>query len=79
MPLHQQVMIIFVAVNGYLDDMPIEQVKPFEEGFHKFMDEKYPDVGHSIAEELTVSDNVEETLKKGIEQYKAAFTQSVSA
>jgi F-type H+-transporting ATPase subunit alpha len=78
MALNQQVMIIYVAVNGYLDDMAIELVKPFEEGFLKFMDEKYPDVGHTIAEELVVSDTCEEKLMKGVEQYKAEFLQSVN-
>jgi F-type H+-transporting ATPase subunit alpha len=72
-------MIIYVAVNGYLDDMPIEQVKSFEEGFHKFMDEKYPDVGHTIAEELSISDSVEEKLMSAVEKYKAEFLQSVKA
>jgi len=79
MPLHQQVMIIYVAVNGYLDDLPVEKVKPFEEGFHKFMDEKYPDVGHAIMEEKDISESTEEKLKKAIEEYKAEFVRGMSS
>ncbi len=79
MQLHQQVMIIYVAVNGYLDNLPLEKIKPFEEGFHKFMDEKYPDVGHTIAESKDLSESTEEKLKKAIEEYKAAFVQETQS
>ncbi len=75
MPLHQQVMIIYCAVGGYLDNLPLEAVKPFEEGFHKFMEEKYPDVGHAIAHTKLLEPNVEEKLKKAIEEYKAEFVK----
>ncbi len=79
MELHQQVMIIYVAVNGYLDDLPVEQVKPFEEAFHKFMDEKYPDVGHTIADKKELPENIEETLRKGIEEFKAQFVETIKS
>ncbi len=33
MPVEEQVAVIYAAVNGYLDDIPVEQVRAFEQGF----------------------------------------------
>ncbi|HPP74763.1 MAG TPA: F0F1 ATP synthase subunit alpha, partial [Armatimonadota bacterium] len=48
MPVQDQVMIIYIATNGYLDDVPLNKVREFELGFYKFMHEKYAVVGHKI-------------------------------
>jgi F-type H+-transporting ATPase subunit alpha len=77
MPLPQQIMIIYVAVNGYLDDLDIEVVKQFEEGFHAFMDEKYPDVCHTIMQKKDLTEDVETKLKAAIEEYKADFVSKL--
>jgi len=73
MPVEHQVMIIYAANNGYLDDIPIEAVKKFETGFHQFMDEKYPDVGRQIAKTREITQNNEVVLKKAIEEFRAIF------
>ncbi len=48
MSLAHQVAIIYVGGQGHLDELPLNQVKAFEEAFHAFLDEKYPDVIHEI-------------------------------
>ena len=55
MSLAHQVAIIYVAGQGHLDALPVAQVRPFEDAFHKFLDEQYPDIIHDIesAKELT--------------------------
>ncbi len=73
MPVEQQVMIIYAATQGYLDDMPIESVKPFEQGFHAFIDEKYADLRHKIAETKQLDEALEKTLTAAIKEYKAKF------
>jgi F-type H+-transporting ATPase subunit alpha len=73
MPIERQVMIIFVATQGYLDDMPVSAVKPFEQEFYQFVDEKYPDVAYQIRETKDVDTKVEAELVKAIKEFKAAF------
>ncbi|MCC6442057.1 MAG: F0F1 ATP synthase subunit alpha [Armatimonadetes bacterium] len=79
MPVEQQVMIIYVAVNGHLDDLPLEAVKPFEAGFHTFMADKYPDVGLTIKRTGDLSKETEENLIRGVREYKAQFVQGTGA
>jgi F-type H+-transporting ATPase subunit alpha len=74
MALEDQVMIIYFATNGYLDDLPMSKVKLCESKFYEFMREKYPDVGHKIAKTGDLDDATEQVLAKACAEFKAAFT-----
>ncbi|MCJ7459578.1 MAG: F0F1 ATP synthase subunit alpha [candidate division Zixibacteria bacterium] len=73
MPLEKQVMIIYVATHGYLDDVKLELVKPFEVEFHKFMESQYPDVGHSISQTKNLDEATEKKLNEAIKKFKQEF------
>jgi len=73
MPVEQQVMVIYAAAGGYLDDLPIDCIRRFEAEFLAFMADKYPDVGHQIERTKELKPEVEDMLKKAIQQFKAAF------
>jgi F-type H+-transporting ATPase subunit alpha len=73
MPLEKQVMIIYVATHGYLDDLKIESVKPFEVEFHKFMESQYPDVGYSISQTKNLDESTEKKLNEAIKKFKQGF------
>jgi len=68
--LHQQVEIIFAAVNGYLDDVPAEKVTAFEAAFHSFMESNHPEIGRSIEEELVLSEENAGKLEEAIRAFK---------
>src|SRR5690606_14522298 len=48
MPVEEQVAIIFAATNGYLDDIPVEQVRPFEKEFLPYLRNSHPEILKSI-------------------------------
>ena len=73
-PLEQQVMIIYAAINGYMDDVPVEKVSGFETGFHQFMQASHPDIAKRVAESKDIPDDVAESLDKAIEEFKQAGT-----
>jgi len=73
MPLEKQVMIIYLATHGYLDDLKLEQVKSFEVEFHKFMEFQYPDVGHSISQTKDIDEVTEKKLNEAIQKFKQEF------
>ena len=70
MPLEKEVTILHAVINGYLDDVPVEKVRAFEEGFHRFMETSHPEIGQRIAEEKELSDETEESLKQAIAEFK---------
>lgn len=77
MSVEKQVMIIYVATHGYLDDLPSESIKRFEEEFYPFMESEYPDVGHTIATTKDLDESTEEKLKEAIIKFKERFKASL--
>ena len=70
MSLEKQIMILYVAINGYLDDVAIDKLAVFETKFNEFMENNNPEIGKSIAKTKEISDQTEETLKKAILEFK---------
>ncbi|QHI72452.1 F0F1 ATP synthase subunit alpha [Aminipila terrae] len=68
--VEHQVMIIYAAVNHFLADIPVEQIKEFEHGFYDFMDTQYPQVGKNIKSSGKLDEATEEILKEAITKYK---------
>ena len=73
MSLEKQVAIIWVAVNGYLDDLPIESCKKFEEEFFGYLDSNYPDIMHDIGSKKDIDDATLEKLKQAVQKFKEEF------
>lgn len=70
-----QVISIYTAVNGYLDDIPAGDVLKFEEGFLNFIKtSKYQEtVYNQLVAKKAIKDDIEPELKKAIEEYKVTF------
>src|SRR4030088_414615 len=47
-PLEKQIMIIYAGTKGYLDDLPVEQCRKFEEELYKFVENAHGDVYDGI-------------------------------
>lgn len=71
--VEEQVMVIFTAVNGYLDDLAIEDVTKFEQDFLKFMRANYAEIGKTIREKKAIDSVTEEALRKAIKECKDTF------
>ena len=68
--LEQQVSIIYAAINGFMDEVPVASVAEFETGFHRFMQTNHPEVVEKIAETKDLGDDAVEGLRKAIDEYK---------
>ena len=72
MPVEYQVIIIYAATKKYLLDIPTSQVLAFEKELFQYIDTKYPEIPKSIRETKEMKPEIEELLKKAIEECKAA-------
>ncbi|MFZ5597550.1 MAG: F0F1 ATP synthase subunit alpha [Bacillota bacterium] len=75
MPVEDQVMSIYTAVRGFLDDLPVEKVLDFEAGFLKFMKTNKPEIGKAIAETGLLEKDTEEKLQAAINEFKQVFAK----
>jgi len=71
--IENQVMIFYIAINGYIEDVPVDKVRDFETGFYRFMEANHPGVGQGISEEGQISQKTESALKIAIEEFKKGF------
>jgi F-type H+-transporting ATPase subunit alpha len=71
MPVEQQIMIIYVVTNGYLDDVPVGKIRQWEADFLEFVTASHPEVGRGIRSRRVLDDELTAQLKKAIEDFKA--------
>jgi F-type H+-transporting ATPase subunit alpha len=71
MSLGQQVTILYAVTNGFLDDMPVDKVIPWEESFHRFMKTSHPEIEQKINEDKEITPDTREALEKAISEFKA--------
>lgn len=71
--VEHQVMIIYAAINDYLADLDLSQIKAFEKALLEFMDTQYPDVAKSIKATGKLEEDAEKQLQEGIEKCKQSF------
>lgn len=78
MPVENQVIIIYALINGYLEDIPIEDLKRFEKEFLGYMSSKHPEIGKSIKETGELKDGIKQRLGKAITDFKKVFKTKTS-
>jgi len=69
----EQVVVIYAATNGYLDDLPVESVREFEHGFLRSLKEDTPDILQDILDAKAITEENEAKLKAAIEAFKATM------
>jgi F-type H+/Na+-transporting ATPase subunit alpha len=72
-PVEEQVISLWAGANGYLDDVPVEDVRRFEAELLEFLRTRKPEVGKAIVEGGALSDDVEQQLKAAIEDFQQGF------
>lgn len=70
LPVEIQVAVIFAGVNGFVDDIPVDNIKAWENGFIKFMKEKYVDILGEIKNSGKIDDSTKEKLENAIKEFK---------
>ena len=70
MSIGKQVSIMFAATNGYMDDVPVEKVKDFEDAFHTFMADSQSSILDEIIEKKQLDDDLSKSLGEAIDSFK---------
>jgi F-type H+-transporting ATPase subunit alpha len=79
MPVEQQVISIWAVTGGYMDDIPLEDVKRFEEEFLAYVGSRHPEVGRHIRERGDLPEEIETVLKEAVLAFKETFVPSGGA
>lgn len=70
-PAEEQVLLLYLATSRYLLDVPVKEVRKFNQEFLRYMKENASEVLRSIRETGKLSPESEQALKQAIEEFKA--------
>ena len=73
LPVEKQIAIIFAGGQGLMDDLPIDQVRPFEEFLYPHLERKHPKILPDLANKKELTDELRDGLTAAINEAKAEF------
>lgn len=75
-PVEKQVVSIFLGTRGYMDEIPVADVKRFEKESLEFIEIKYKQIFGNIKKEKDISKETEELLNKAANEFVQSFKKS---
>ncbi len=73
-PVEVQVAVLWVVQNGYVDQVPVERVKEFQNKLSEFLTTRKAELLAKILKEKVLNDALTAELKGAGEEFKATFT-----
>ncbi len=76
-PVEKQVAIIFAGSNGFLDDVPIEDIRRFETELNQYLDNSRPEVLQGIRDTRDLNDQNKANLNSALTEFKSNFSSTI--
>jgi F-type H+/Na+-transporting ATPase subunit alpha len=75
MGVETQVLIIWAATSGKIDDIPIENVRRFESELVRFIENSHPGLLQNIREKKALTDEIKADLEQALKDFKDRWTE----
>lgn len=75
MEVEQQVLVIWSASNGYVDDIPVEEVRQFEAELLKFVENSHPGLLQMLREKQSLTDEIKNELHQVLKDFKVLWAE----
>ncbi len=76
-PVEKQVAIIFAGSNGFLDDVPVEDIRRFETELYQYLDNSRPEVLQGIRDTRDLNDQNKANLNSALKEFKGNFSSTI--
>ncbi len=73
LPFTHQVLSIYAGTNGFLDDLAVEDVRPFEKSLYTYVETINPALFKNIADKKALTDEIKADIAKTIKEAKERF------
>lgn len=73
-PNEKQVLVIFSANNGFLDDYPVSALKRYETELYTFFDNRKAELLTELRDKKAIDDDLKGKIVSALEQFKKEFT-----
>ena len=71
--VEKQVVIVYAAINGYLDPVDIEDLNRYEEELYPFLETSHPTLLTTIAAKKTLDDDLKNTMNEALKEFGKIF------
>jgi F-type H+/Na+-transporting ATPase subunit alpha len=75
--VQKQVLSLFVATSGVIDNVPVDQVRRFESEFMQFVESNNAGILKTISEKQALDDGLKADIKKAADSFKERFMASI--
>jgi len=75
-PVEEQVVSIWAGANGYLDDVPVEDISRFETDFLDYLRRSHDGILQTIRETSKLSEDTITALKDAVDEFRKGFETS---
>ncbi len=72
-PVEQQIAVIFLGINGYLDNVPVARLKALQSEYLSFMEASHPEILKNIREKKQIDDELRGRLTRAAEEFLKIF------
>ena len=73
MPVQEQVVSLYAAVNNHLADIDVSEIQRFEQAWLRFVKEEHGQILETIRTEKKLTDDTKALLDKAVEEFKERF------
>jgi F-type H+-transporting ATPase subunit alpha len=71
--VEKQILIIYAGTNGFVDDLPINALKKYEQELYSFIEAKYPELFGDILKKRELDGELRAKMNKALEEFKSIF------
>jgi F-type H+-transporting ATPase subunit alpha len=79
LPFSRQILIIFAGTGGFLDDLPVDQVREFEAELYRFVDATNPGLLRTVMEKKVLDESLKAEMTSVIKECKQNFVRERQA
>ncbi|GIW42476.1 MAG: ATP synthase subunit alpha [Candidatus Binatia bacterium] len=76
-PVEKQIVVIYAATNGFVDDLPVSAVRRFEVELARFLENRHPEIYEELRTKKEIGDSLRERMDAAIAEFKKEFTATV--
>ncbi|HKD59115.1 MAG TPA: F0F1 ATP synthase subunit alpha [Terracidiphilus sp.] len=75
----QQAIVLFAGTQGYLDDLDVSEIRPFEDGLHKYFASAQGGLLDDLTKKKALDDDLRNRLHAAVKEYKANFRAELAS
>jgi F-type H+-transporting ATPase subunit alpha len=73
MPVEKQVLVIFAANNGYIDDYPVNVARRYEAEMMTFIESSHPGILAEVRDKKAIDNDLQAKIKGALDEFKGQF------